>query len=70
MATDYTDFGFDTGELNISCDICDEEEDFECEGFVGGIEQAKEYGWKVFKLAEDNEWHHVCPTCVENGRRL
>ena len=57
------DFGF-----AVTCDItgCSNYEDLEVRSFYEAIEEMHSRGWKSRK--ENDEWIHVCPSCVEDGK--
>jgi len=57
---------------DVSCDTCSigeeriEIDDRDADGFMFTIGFIKAQGWQIRK--DDDEWEHVCPACVGEGR--
>lgn len=52
--------GYD--EFEMTCDCCGNSQTFTDMDFYQMIEEAKSYGWVMFK--EDGEWMHNCAGCA------
>lgn len=60
---------FDEDIFEVACDYCSEDIDIDSGGdWTDMISQIKELGWRMRKV--DDEWRHMCPTCVKERREF
>lgn len=58
----------DMASFDITCNECRKEENFDTDGDFGqAIHDAKDRGWKVFKVG--TQWQHKCPDCASEQKR-
>jgi len=56
----------DTFGMLVECDKCSEYFDVDSDDFSDAVDELKAWGWKIRK--EDDEWVHVCSSCVRKGQ--
>lgn len=53
------------GFFSAECSRCGDVEDLFVSGeFLEAVNEAKSIGWRVFN---DGEWKHICPSCQEGS---
>ena len=48
-----------SGFLEIECDVCGEQQEYEADTFVEGLQESKQEGW-IHKKIDDDTWLHFC----------
>ena len=58
---------FDADIFEIACDYCSENIEIDSGGdWQDMLYQIKFNGWKIKKVEDD--WKHMCPLCVKEGK--
>lgn len=57
------DYDYENSMMIMDCDVCGQQDSTFFGDFRECIREAKEEGWKIKKIGED-DWHHTCPFCV------
>ena len=57
------DYQFNTETFEVSCDTCDEVQEYDCDfGWEDLMKQMKNDGWVSKKV--DGDWEHYCSDCI------